>query len=331
MRPKSILLLVLVLAACGGEAPAGKAGEGSAAPATPPPAGIELRRGKDPQELVRIGVRGVVIGPAEGRLQRKLYADPRRGDDVWYLLSTYAPFESKLPAGDLVFRGRGKVKPGPDERRMIFEWVRQVASEAAGGRSGAAYGLVIAWHQGGASGSCDDVVLYLTGEAVATACGWDREVRGRLDPAQLGRVYGWFDRVQPFQAGGEQGEDSLRPGSFETRLIFAGRGARPATAAEQEEIQSFTVSLFAELAARRRGARPPAASAAPGKAVPESTPAPPAERLLLPPNAAVKPEEEILLKLPAEPPPVPKRAPSLPNASSPQPPLPSSSPGLAAL
>jgi hypothetical protein len=327
MRRTSILLVaVLVVAACGGEAPAGKvAGEGSAAPALPtaPQVNIELRRGKDPQELVRIGVRGVVIGPAEGPLQRKLYAEPRRGDDAWYLLSTYAPFEIKSPAGDLTFRGRGKVKPGPDERRMIFEWVRQVASEAAGGRSGAAYGLVIAWHQGGASGSCDDVVLYLTGEAVASTCGWNREVRGRLDPAQLGRVYGWFDRLQPFQAGGEQGEDSLRPGSFETRLIFAGRGARPATAAEQEEIQSFTVSLFAELAARRRGASPPPASpAAPGKAVPESTPAPPAERLLLPPNAAVKPEEEILLKLPAEPPPVPKRAPSIPNSSLPDSPPP---------
>jgi hypothetical protein len=51
--------------------------------------------------------------------------------------------------------------------------------------------------------------------------------------------------------------------------------------------------------------------------VPESTPAPPAERLLLPPNAAVKPEEEILLKLPDEPPPVPKRAPSISNPSLP--------------
>jgi len=320
-RSTFILLVLFVLTACGGEAPVRKtAGEGSAAPATAPAAGIELRRGRDPQELVRIGIRGVVIGPAEGPLQRKLYAEPRRADDAWYLLSTYAPFEMKSPAGDLVFRGRGKVKPSPDERRMILEWARQVASEAAGGRTGAVYGLVIAWHQGGASGSCDDVVLYLTGEAVATACGWDREVRGRLDPVQLGRVYGWFDRVQPFQAGGEQGEDSLRPGSFETRLIFAGRGARPATAAEQGDIQSFMVSLFAELAARRRGARPPAASTPPGSAAPESTPAPPAERLLLPPNAAVKPEEEILLKLPDEPPPVPKRAPSISNPSSPRPP-----------
>jgi hypothetical protein len=317
MRPTFVLLVLLVLTACGGEAPGRKAaGEGSAAPVKAPAVGMELRRGRDPQELVRIGIRGVVIGPAEGPLERKLYAEPRYGDDAWYLLSTYAPFETKSPQGDLVFRGSGKVKPGPDERRMIFEWVRQVASEAAGGRSGAAYGLVIAWHQGGASGACEDVVLYLTGEAVASACGWDREVRGRLDPAQLGRVYGWFDRVQPFQAGGEQEADSLRPGSFETRLIFAGRGARPATAAEQGEIQSFTVSLFAELAARKRGANPPpAASVAPGKAVPESTPSPPAERLLLPPNATVKPEEEILLKLPDEPPPVPKRA---PEAAPPQ-------------
>src|SRR5215203_7223824 len=311
MKPLIFFVLLLGLTACG-QAPGGKAaaGKGPISPASKEPeVGIELRRGREPRELVKIGTRGVVIGPGEGPLEWKFFAEPRRSDDAWYFLSTYGRFERRSPEGDLVFRGHGKVKPGPAEQRMIFEWARQVASEAAGGRGVAAYGLVIAWHQGGASGSCQDVILDLTGEADATACGWDREVRGRLDPAQLGRVYGWFDRLQPFQAGGEQGEDSLRPGSQETRLIFAGRGARPATAAEQGEIQSFTVTLFAELAARRRGARPPVASATPGSAGPESTPAPPAERLLLPPNAAVKPEEEILLKLPDEPPPVPKRAP----------------------
>jgi hypothetical protein len=211
---------------------------------------------------------------------------------------------------------------------MVFEWARQVASEAAGGRSVAAYGLVIAWHQGGASGSCQDMVLDLTGEADATACGWDREVRGRLDPAQLGRIYEWYDRLQPFQAGGEQGEESLRPGSQETRLIFAGRGARPATAMEQGEIQSFAAGLFAELAARRRGAAPPA----PGAAVPttsDATPAPPPQRLLLPPKAAaVVPEDEILLELPDEPPPVPRRGPSLPNPSLPASPPPAGREGL---
>jgi hypothetical protein len=319
MRPVFFLLtLVLGLIACGGEAPAGKAtgGKGKAAPASPgapgAPAGIELRRGREPRELVRIGTRGVVIGPAEGPLAWKFFAEPRRSDDAWYFLSTYAPFERKSPEGELVFRGHGRVKPGAVEQRMILEWARRVASDAAGGRGGAAYGLVLGWHRGASSGSCEDVTLSLTGEAVATGCGWDREIRGRLDPAQLGRVYGWFDGLQPFQAGGEQGEESLRPGSRETRLIFAGRGARPATAAEQTEIESFAVGLFTELASRRRGAAPqpaPAAPEAPQTGVPQTTAAAPAQRLLLPPNPAVKPRDEILLQLPDKPPPVPKPPP----------------------
>ncbi|HEV2853648.1 MAG TPA: hypothetical protein VHC97_12670 [Thermoanaerobaculia bacterium] len=315
MKRLFFLLLIAGLAACG-EAPSGppapgvSEGKGTAPAGSSPPAsapapapawvGFELWRGREPRELVRIGLRGVVIGPAEGPLEWKLFAEPRRADDAWYLLSTYAPFKRSAPEGELVFRGRGRVKPGPAEQRMIFEWVRQVASEAAGGRSGAAYGLLLAWHQGGASGLCEDAVLYLTGEAVATACGWEREVRGRLDPGQLGRIFGWFDRLRPFQSAGEPEEESPSPGALETRLIFAGRGTQPATAAEQSEIRSFATALFAELAARRRGAAP-----APPETSDQTAPAP-TQHLLLPPGAASPRSQEIILQLPEKPPPVPK-------------------------
>jgi hypothetical protein len=311
MRRLIFFLLIAGLAACG-EAPSGPPAPGApkgkgAAPAESSPAappawvGFELRRGQSPRELVRIGLRGVVIGSAEGRLEWKLFAEPRRSDDAWYLLSTYAPFKRSAPEeGELVFRGRGKVKPGPAEQRMIFEWVRQVASEAGGGRSGAAYGLLLAWHQGGASGLCEDVVLYLTGEAVATACGWEREVRGRLDPSQLNRIFGWFDRLQAFQTAGEPAEESSRPGGIETRLIFAGRGTKPATAAEQSEIRSFADALFTELAARRRGAAP-----APAETSDQTEPTP-LQHLLLPRGAASPRSQEIILQLPEKPPPVPK-------------------------
>ncbi|HEX9942110.1 MAG TPA: hypothetical protein VGG03_08845, partial [Thermoanaerobaculia bacterium] len=228
MRRLALLLLVLFgAAACGGEAPSGPAagsrpGKGAAAPVfAAPEAGIELARGKEPRELVRIGFHGVAIGPTEGPLVWKLFAEPRRSDEAWYLLRTYAPFQMKTPAGELVFRGRGRAKPSLAERRMILEWSRRVAAEAAGGRAGAAYGLLLAWHQAGPAGGCEDLALYLTGEVVASACGWDRDVRGRLEPGQLGRIFGWFDRLEPFQTGGEPGE----AGTQQTRLIFAGQGA----------------------------------------------------------------------------------------------------------
>ena len=167
-----------------------------------PPLGIELLRGQDPREMVWINLRSVVIGPVPGRLERKFFADPRRTDVVWYLVRTYAPFERKAVEGDLSFHGVGKVKAGPVEQRMVFEWARQTAAEAAGGQGGLAYGLVLAWHLGGSSLDCQDLAVDLTGEAVATSCAWDGETRGRLEPGALARLYAWFDRLGPFQAGG---------------------------------------------------------------------------------------------------------------------------------
>lgn len=194
-----LLVLLAGLAACGPVAPTAKAPAAAVKGRAVPPVGIELQRGQNPRELVRIETRDVVIGPVSGPLERKFFADPRRPDIAWYLLRTYAPFEMKTPEGDLAFNGQGKLKAGATEQRMIFEWTRQSAAEAAGGRSGSAYGLAFAWHQGNSSLDCQDVVVYLTGEVAATSCGWDGEVQGRLEPGALGRVYAWFDRLQPFQ------------------------------------------------------------------------------------------------------------------------------------
>jgi hypothetical protein len=300
-------VLLAGLAACGPVAPKGKAPAAAAKGRAAPPVGIELQRGNDPRELVRIETRDVVIGPVSGPLERKFFADPRRPDIAWYLLRTYAPFEMKTPAGDLAFNGQGKLKAGATEQRMILEWTRQSAAEAAGGRSGSAYGLAFAWHQGNSSLDCQDVVVYLTGEVAATSCGWDGEVQGRLEPGALGRVYAWFDRLQPFQGGGAQTEESLRPGALETRLVFAGKGKHPAAAGEQAEIQSFAAELYSELNARRLGGAPPAPPPAvppgtkPQKPAPVPVEAPPA-RLLLPPAALNPKPEEIVLQLPEKPP-----------------------------
>lgn len=270
--------------------------------------------------MVRIAARGVVIGPADGPLEWKFFAEPRRADEAWYFLRTYAPFEERTGEGEVSFRGRGKARAGATEQRMILEWARQVAAESAGGRAGSAYGLVLGWHQGGSSGVCSDVVVYLAGEAVATSCGWEGEVHSRLDPGALGRLYAWFDRLQAFQMGSEiQQGPNPRTGALDTRLIFAGQrpgqGGRPATAAEQQEIQAFAATLFAELAARKTGAPPAPAPEAPGeKTAAEATSAGSA-RLLLPPSAASPKPEEVPLQLPEKPPPPPK-----PAASAPPPP-----------
>jgi hypothetical protein len=294
MKRSALLLVLLVLlvllgcASCGGEAPgtpaASRQGPAASSRATPE-MGAELRRGSAPRELARIGLRGVWIGTEGGPLEWKPFVEPSRADDAWYFLGLYAPFEMKSSEGDLAFRGHGKARPSSVEQRMILEWARRVATEAAGGRGSAAYGLVFALHQGGPADICEDVVLDLTGEAAATACGWDRGVRGRLDAAPLGRVYEWFDRLQPFQTGSGGQDAGLHSGELQARLIFAGRGPRFASAAEQEQIQTFAAALFAELSARRRGIAPPG--------------------LLLPPGAGAK-AAEIVLQLPEKPPPPPR-------------------------
>jgi hypothetical protein len=316
-----LVVLALTVLACGGDQPAGKPASKKAAGASGPDVWIELRRGTAPRELVRIGTRGAVIGPEGGPLAVKLFAERRRSDEAWYLLRTYAPFDLKTPEGDLVFHSKGRTSPGATEKRMIFEWTRARAAEAADGRGGAAYGLALSWHQGGSSGICQDVALYLTGEAVASACGWDTEIKGRLDPVQLGRVYDWFDRLQPFQwAAGEQEE---RPGALESRLVFAGRGAQTAKADEKGEIQTFAASLFTELASRREGAPPPQATPGPAPASP--APALPTH-LLLPRNLAPPKEGEILLDLPDQPPPPPPGMGNPPVAPRPRPKPPAETP-----
>ena len=327
MKRRALLLVLVSLTcvSCGMETPSGgaasaQAEKGKPGPAKPvqPPMEIELRRWEDPRELVRIRTRGVSIGPADGPLAWKFFSDPGRSDEAWYFLRTYAPFEMRIVQGELAFRGRGKVKAGVAEQRMILEWTRQTAAEAAGSRSAAAYGLVLAWHRGGASGNCDDLALYLTGEAVATSCGVAGEVRGHLEPGQLGRIFIWFDRMAAFQSGGVQENDS-RAGALQTRLIFAGRGMLPATAREQEAIQSFAVALYAELAARRPGGAPPAPAPPPGKpgTKPEPVPEMPAQRLLLPPDAMKPRPQGPVLQLPEKPPPPPKNTdPGRPGAAT---------------
>src|SRR5258708_3325625 len=126
-----LLVLLVGLAACRGGGSLEQAAPKKPPRAAEPEVWMELRRGTEPQELVRIGLQEVVVGPAGGPLAVQLFAGPRRSDAAWYFLRTYAPFELKSPQGKLVFHSKGRVSAGPVEKRMIFEWVRSVAGQAA--------------------------------------------------------------------------------------------------------------------------------------------------------------------------------------------------------
>ena len=249
------MTLIAPLTACGPAKPAPAPKPPAPPPASLGPAGvrpgtIELHRWRDPAELVVIEPGGVALGPEGEPLVHYLFISRDRPQDLNFLVRSYAPFRMAAGRGGLAFGGKGTAVAGGVEQRMILEWARLVAAEVGGGKSSAAYGMVFAWHRGGAVGSCDDLAVYLTGEVRAGSCAWSEEGRGRLAPEQLARVYGWFDSLAPFQFGGEEGVGSGREPS---RLVFAGQGRQEPTAEAMAEIRGLASALHRELAGRRPG------------------------------------------------------------------------------
>lgn len=305
--------LLLTLTGCGGGSPAGDrrgGAEGAEGRDGMPGVGeprIELLRGQEPRERILVGDGGLAVGSVGGPLIRLLFSSPGRVSDLRSLLQTYKPFQAHAPEGELVFRGRGAAVAGPVERRMILEWVRQVAAEAAGGRTSAAFGLALAWHRGAGPGNCDDVSVYLTGEVQASSCASKAAVSGHLAPGPLGQLYGWFDRLKPLQVSG-----SVTEGRTESsmRLIFAGHGPAAASPADLQALQAFALELQRELAVRRGGPAAPAPVPVNGKgkaAAAESTvlPGPSGPGLLLPPRPPGRSLREVIIPEERMPPPPP--------------------------
>jgi hypothetical protein len=261
------------------------------------PGTLELRRWQAPAERVVIEPSGVALGPAGEPLAHYLFVSRDRLQDLQSFVRTYAPFRVSTGLGELAFGGRGTARAGSAEQRMILEWARRAAAEVAAGRGGESYGMVFAWHRGGAAGGCDELSVFLTGEVQASSCSWGREVRGRLAPEQLARLYAWFDGLAPFQEGSEEGTGQIREPS---RLVFAGQGRKEATPAEIAAIRALAPALHRELAARRPGAAAQAAVA-----VSETETSNSDNGLLLPPDTAVVGKPAAAIPAGIEPPPVP--------------------------
>lgn len=263
---------------------------------------IELLRGQEPRERILVGDGGLALGPVGGPLTRLLFTSPERVGDLRSLLQAYKPFQAHTPDGELVFRGRGAAVAGPVERRMILEWVRQVAAESSGGRSSAAYGLALAWHRGAGPGNCDDLSVYLTGEVRASSCSSKAPMSGRLAPGPLGQLYGWFDRLKPLQASG-----SVTEGRSEssTRIIFAGHGPAVASPADVQALQAFALELQRELAVRRGGLAAAAPVSEKDKPPAEVSTLPAGPNLLLPPRPPGRALREVIIPEERMPPPPP--------------------------
>lgn len=196
---------------------------------------------------VQIGTDGVAIGRCyEDRLGMP-FPVATRATDLADFAQTFAPFRADTVAGTVVFTGTGSTAATPAEQRMIAEWARLVQVEAQGGRSGASWGLAFAWHrEGGIAGFCDDLTVYVTGEAWATSCRGAQPqdlAHFRLDATQLETLYQWVDTFQSFEL--EQSDSAVADGMTVT-LIFAGAGAEVAGEGEQALIVDFAQNLYNE-------------------------------------------------------------------------------------
>jgi hypothetical protein len=160
------------------------------------------------------------------------------------LSDLYASFSAEIPAGNLIFRGTGKLVPTDAEKRAMAEWARLMFQIAQTGRTDASWGMAFAWRrEAGPGGFCDDVVVYLTGGVRASDCkGYD--VQGYLTASQLDHLYAWVDGLaiidysQTFPAA---------TGELKMTLALTGNGQKQADDEMIREIFEFAATLYTEL------------------------------------------------------------------------------------
>lgn len=201
-------------------------------------------------ETAEIGESAVLFGDCDQPMMAGRFALETRLEDLAYFTEKYLPFEAETAAGRVVFNGQGQVTATPAEQRMIAEWSRLVAQEAAAGRSGASWGLVYAWHRsGGIAGFCDEVTVYLSGEAFASACGAQEPLtlgRVRLSSNQLMVLYEWVDTLQSFEY---EHSDPATADALMVSFVFTGTGDREVTDAELQAIQELSQDILAQASA----------------------------------------------------------------------------------
>ncbi|HEX2253233.1 MAG TPA: hypothetical protein VHQ65_08195 [Thermoanaerobaculia bacterium] len=214
----------------------------------PADAVLLYRRGAGPCEVLLAGTAGLAAGPCGGELSPRVYARPERVERVQELAFTYTSFELESEGEELEFHGVGQQVPSPAEQRMVLELARRLMTESLGLRRTEAYRLAFAWHrQGSGEQPCDDLAIYLSGEAVASSCAYRGvEVTASLTPEQLARLYDWVDRLRPFQVVGSGGSGEGDGGEREAtsvRVLFVGRGEE-AGEDEVAEISRFAQEIY---------------------------------------------------------------------------------------
>lgn len=196
---------------------------------------------------VEVGTEGVAFGRCGRPLMGVSFSIDTRQADIAEFAAKYASFVAETPVGTVNFVGSGPNVATPAEQRMLAEWAQLVYQEAEFGRSGASWGLVLAWHrEGGPSNFCDDVTVYATGDVyVATSCQGSLPVdigRIRLNATELSRIFEWVDALQPF----EYNPDASTEGGETIQMVFSGVGSQTPTELDIGLISEFAQNLQLE-------------------------------------------------------------------------------------
>lgn len=192
---------------------------------------------------IEVGSESVAYGPCGEVLKEIEFS---RSDELAEYSSTFRSFSSATKAGTVQFTGQGDEEATPAEMRSVAEWARLIYSEAESGRSGAAWGLALAWHrEGGIAGFCDDLAIYRTGWAVPSSCkgAQPRQFSAyRLSAEEIEQVFTWVDTLEPFETSQK---DAGVADAMTVRVVFDGSGNTIASEEEQQEIANFAAGVYA--------------------------------------------------------------------------------------
>jgi hypothetical protein len=176
------------------------------------------------------------------------YASPDLDVEMHHFIDKYMSFEADTPAGTINMVGTGNITTTPVDQRIAAEWARLATLEASSGSSGAAWGLIFAWHrQGGIAGFCDDVTVYLNGIASATSCQGDQpQSVGQtwLTANQMRTIYTWADTYQDYDY---TSTDPATVDGMTMRMIFNGNGTEQMNEFEQTRLTALAQEILGEL------------------------------------------------------------------------------------
>ncbi len=202
---------------------------------------------KDGCRRLEAGVE-TLYGPCAGPLVAASLSQERT-NQLAELFTGFSSFTADTQAGKVEFFGRGRQEPTAAEQRSLGEWANLVFQEVQSGRSGAAWGLVLSWHQeGGIAGLCNDLAIYSSGWAVASSCrGSQPQTLGvvRLGAEKLDQIYKWADLYQGYEY---DQKDPAVADALIVQVVFNGADGMQTTTHQQQEMLQLAQAIYAEAA-----------------------------------------------------------------------------------